>query len=64
MKAVSNGLYTVAILLKCILSQIRYGSCLTVIERSKQFTKPATAAMHGPHSLVRFGDSVRFGPIR
>ena len=26
--------------------------------------EPAIAAMHGPHSLVRFGDYVRFGPIR
>ena len=27
--------------------------------------KPAIAAMHDPHSLVRFGaDKIRFGPIR
>ena len=26
--------------------------------------KPAIAAIHGPHCLVRFGDKVRFGPIR
>ena len=27
-------------------------------------SKPAIAAMHGPHSLGRFGDQVYFGPIR
>ena len=26
--------------------------------------KPAIVAMHGQHSLVRFGNYVRFGPIR
>ena len=27
-------------------------------------SKPAIEAMHGPHSLVRFDDQVRFGPTR
>ena len=27
-------------------------------------SKPAIAAIHGPHSLVRLGDKVRFSPIR
>ena len=27
-------------------------------------SKPSIAAMHDPHSLVDFGDQVRFGPIR
>ena len=31
---------------------------------SNFYMEPAIAAMHVPHSLVQFGDKVRFGPIR
>ena len=34
------------------------------VERQPIYLKPVIAAMHGPHSLVRLGDKVRFGPIR